>query len=616
MKTIAKSDSSTVATVAWSLWEDEMRHDDKLAADLIRAQLGRILKSPIFSLSTRLSRFLRFVVETSLDNQGDSLKEYVIGAEVYDRRPPYHPSHDSIVRTEARRLRMKLKEYYESEGKWDPIFIYFRTGSYAPAFFSREAQSAEKVLRKSMEETALSDHSDLFVSVIPFEDVSGNLLARDCARAITDDLRHQLTMMEGCQVTDTRPSLHCEDHGGSTQNMSSNEIHLMFQGTVASDDRHLRITSRLTDWNGNHFWSQQFDLEIERGCVLELTRRLACAVVSRTRIQGLVVQCGLTAEKTRARNRLNSSILASEASMDQDQSADWRKIRSRFEAIQHTTSVDPRIQTDIARCFIEEALSGTSNPEHNIQCAKRAILLALQTDSQYSEAHSCLGYLLALEGNVPAATDRFGNSWAFDSTAEGARQYALLLAALDRFDDAWHYLRKAEMIDPFSSRHKATRIKMLYWNRKYEDLVNEHNRPLVYGVPPLESQVFVALACLEIGLVDQARHLAHNLRREGIVRPYRMASASEIFARCGDVEQSQQIAEQYRFFSAESPISKFRQASLAAALGRRSLALGAITAVLKDGEPEGLWLSVDPRFDAFRETSEPRTKRSSLITVS
>jgi hypothetical protein len=157
---------------------------------------------------------------------------------------------------------------------------------------------------------------------------------------------------------------------------------------------------------------------------------------------------------------------------------------------------------------------------------------------------------------------------------------------------------------------------MLYWNRKYEDLVNEHNRPLVYGVPPLESQVFVALACLETGLVDQARHLAHNLRREGIVRPYLMASASEIFARCGDVEQSQQIAEQYRFFSAESPISKYRQASLAAALGRRSLALGAITAVLKDGEPEGLWLSVDPRFDAFRETSEPRTKRSSLITVS
>lgn len=39
----------------------------------------------------------------------------------------------------------------------------------------------------------------------------------------------------------------------------------------------------------------------------------------------------------------------------------------------------------------------------------------------------------------------------------------------------------------------------------------------MYGVQPLESQVFVALACLETDLVNQARHLAHNLRREGFV---------------------------------------------------------------------------------------------------
>ena len=49
---------------------------------------------------------------------------------VYGRKPPYHPSQDSIVRTEARRLRGKLKGYYDSEGKRDPILIYLRTGSY------------------------------------------------------------------------------------------------------------------------------------------------------------------------------------------------------------------------------------------------------------------------------------------------------------------------------------------------------------------------------------------------------------------------------------------------------------------------------------------------------
>ena len=50
-----------------------------------------------------------------------TLKEYLIGTEVYERNSSYHPSEDSIVRSEARRLRSKLKEYYDSVGKDDPV---------------------------------------------------------------------------------------------------------------------------------------------------------------------------------------------------------------------------------------------------------------------------------------------------------------------------------------------------------------------------------------------------------------------------------------------------------------------------------------------------------------
>jgi hypothetical protein len=100
----------------------------------IREQLLRMLDSPIFVHSHRLSRFLRFTVETTLAGQAEVLKEYLIGTEVYDRKPPYHPSVDSIVRSEARRLRNKLKQYYESVGKDDSVFIYYRPGGYAPVF--------------------------------------------------------------------------------------------------------------------------------------------------------------------------------------------------------------------------------------------------------------------------------------------------------------------------------------------------------------------------------------------------------------------------------------------------------------------------------------------------
>jgi hypothetical protein len=100
----------------------------------IRAEVSRLIESAVFVQSDRLRRFLCFTVETTLAGNAETLKEYLIGTEVYGRKPPYNPSVDSIVRSEARRLRSKLRQYYESVGKDDPIFIYYRSGSYVPVF--------------------------------------------------------------------------------------------------------------------------------------------------------------------------------------------------------------------------------------------------------------------------------------------------------------------------------------------------------------------------------------------------------------------------------------------------------------------------------------------------
>jgi len=107
----------------------EGKSDCKISEQAIREELSRVLKSSVFAQSDRLGRFIRFTVETTLAGEAETLKEYVIGTEVYERNSSYHPSEDSIVRSEARRLRSKLKEYYDSVGKYDPVLIYYRPGS-------------------------------------------------------------------------------------------------------------------------------------------------------------------------------------------------------------------------------------------------------------------------------------------------------------------------------------------------------------------------------------------------------------------------------------------------------------------------------------------------------
>jgi Tol biopolymer transport system component len=88
-----------------------------------------------------MSRFLKFVVERHLEGSAGQLKESVIAVEVFGRKPDHDPSRDSIVRTEAGRLRARLAEYYISEGKDDGIVIELPKGGYTPVFRSRDPES-------------------------------------------------------------------------------------------------------------------------------------------------------------------------------------------------------------------------------------------------------------------------------------------------------------------------------------------------------------------------------------------------------------------------------------------------------------------------------------------
>src|SRR5438067_9756074 len=105
----------------------------------VEDQLQRILASKLFAQSARMSRFLRVIVEHTLDGRADELKEYLIGTEVFDRGASYDPRVDPIVRVEARRLRSKLRSYYESDGASDELVIELPKGAYAPRFHDNRA---------------------------------------------------------------------------------------------------------------------------------------------------------------------------------------------------------------------------------------------------------------------------------------------------------------------------------------------------------------------------------------------------------------------------------------------------------------------------------------------
>lgn len=106
----------------------EARHEK------IRAQLERLVVSAEFARADRTARFLRFVLEQSLEENVEALKERQICIEVFDRPRDWDPKLDNIVRSEARRLRANLEAYAASGNPDETVRIIIPKGGYLAEF--------------------------------------------------------------------------------------------------------------------------------------------------------------------------------------------------------------------------------------------------------------------------------------------------------------------------------------------------------------------------------------------------------------------------------------------------------------------------------------------------
>ncbi len=90
------------------------------------------------SRSPRLVRLVRYLGEKYFLGEIDQLHEYNIATEVFDRsKVVFDAGEDAIARVEAHRLRKRLKEFYEGEGKSHTVQLVIPSGTYVPNFVHR-----------------------------------------------------------------------------------------------------------------------------------------------------------------------------------------------------------------------------------------------------------------------------------------------------------------------------------------------------------------------------------------------------------------------------------------------------------------------------------------------
>lgn len=98
----------------------------------LQQHLTEIIEGTVFKGSHRSCQFLKFIVDEAIAGHFDSLKERVIGVELFDRSTSYDTSDDAIVRVTASDVRKRLLQHYGKYGVTSEYRISLPSGSYIP----------------------------------------------------------------------------------------------------------------------------------------------------------------------------------------------------------------------------------------------------------------------------------------------------------------------------------------------------------------------------------------------------------------------------------------------------------------------------------------------------
>lgn len=221
-----------------------MANIEEADRNAIERQLERILQSPGFRKCAQLSRFLRFTVDQAVEGSNGASKETLIGIQIFGRRPDYDPGSDPVVRVEARRLRGKLAEYYDGEGREDPVRIEMPKGGYLPLFEIRHC--------------AMADRS---MAVLPFAHRASDVSLDALAEGLTSRLIARLATGGGWRMVSNTSVLRYRNCAQDARKIGEElSASLILEGSLRRAGKRFRCDAQLvSSADGLHRWAGSFD---------------------------------------------------------------------------------------------------------------------------------------------------------------------------------------------------------------------------------------------------------------------------------------------------------------------------------------------------------------------
>lgn len=245
----------------------------------ILEELDRILSSDMFSRSSVLSSFLKFIVDETLEGNTEGLKEYTIAVGALGKSDDFNPQIDAIVRIHAGRLRRLLNEYYMGPGLNNSVKIEVVKGTYTPAFRTQSTRQlkSETGLEKKQEPTeelkpVVYSRSKLTLAVLPFR----NLCQDGEYQFFVDGFGEELT-----RIFSAEEDIAVVAHFSSLKYANINEdirvigadlgVHYVITGSVKRSNKEIRVNVVLIETvNGIQIWSKNYTHDLEKNDMIDI----------------------------------------------------------------------------------------------------------------------------------------------------------------------------------------------------------------------------------------------------------------------------------------------------------------------------------------------------------
>jgi TolB-like protein/Tfp pilus assembly protein PilF len=591
--------------------------DSSLTAAAIRRQVDQILASPGFA--ERRGRLLKYLVEKAL--AGETVKEYAIGVDVFEKPADYDPRVDPSVRVEIGRLRGKLNEYYSFAGAGAPIRIEIPKGSYIPVFEDAVASGAgQAAVARNEPESRRRSRLMWFVAavliamgalliwrfvprqtaidsvvVLPFANLTGDPHNDYLADGVTEQLTDSLAQVPTLRVVARTSAFQFKGKSADIREIGRKvNAGAVVEGSLSSVDGKLRLTVQVNrSRDGYHIFSHAFEggphdlgrLENELAAPVLAAIQPRAAIAKRSAPDPEAYELYLKARAFRG---------------DGTSSGSDQAIAYLHQAIERDPGYADAYAA-LAGVYSADALNLGRDPVGFANEAKAAAAKALELNPDSSQAYSALGTvdgMILLDWKRGEAELRKSVA-LMPQGALGHNHLGELLMTQGRFQEAIPELQKAVSLDPLVAAPTVTLGLGYFMSRNYDEALRLFTEARDMHPEVTIVHAFIGTAWVGKGEFERAmaEYKVVEAKSPEAVRAY----MAHLFARMGKRAEAAALLKQMEHPAGESP-NAFDIAAVHAALGDKDSAFQWLERAYED---RNVWfLKVHPFLDPLR--GDPR----------